>query len=86
MLDNPLTGLDVRHASWWLGFLDQLLRGHPIVGKRPITIVATADDLRPWRKHAGRVACIGGKRLMVIGDWEAAEASRERSIQELLHG
>ena len=86
LLDSPLTGLDLRHTLWWLGFLDQLLRGHALLGKKPITIVATADDLRPWRKHAGRVACISKKRLLTWEDWEAAETAQESSIRELLHG
>ena len=86
LLDSPLTGLDLRHMLWWLGFLDELLRGHAIMGKKPLTIIATADDLRPWRKHAGRVACISKKRLLVMGDWDAAEAAQETSIRELLHG
>ena len=84
LLDSPLTGLDGRHTTWWLGFLDQLSRGHKIVGGKPVTLVVTADDLRPWRRHAGRVACLSNGRLMVLGDWRAAEVSKERVIQELL--
>ena len=49
LLDSPLTGLDVRHMAWWLGFLDELSRGHGIMGGKPVTLVVTADDLRPWR-------------------------------------
>jgi len=85
LLDSPLTGLDARHASWWLGFLDELRRGHPLVGGKPMTLVATADDLRPWRRHAERVACLGGRRLMVLGDWASADASNQHALRELLH-
>jgi len=85
LLDSPLTGLDGRHASWWLGFLDGLARGHPLMGGQPMTLVATADDLRPWRRHARQVACLGGRRLMVLGDWAAADASTNRVLRELLH-
>ena len=84
LLDSPLTGLDGRHTTWWLGFLDQLSRGHRIVGGKPVTLVVTADDLRPWRRYAGRVACLSHRRLIVLGDWPAAVASKERVIQELL--
>ena len=86
LLDSPLTGLDLRHTLWWLSFLNQLSQGHSILGKKPITMVATVDDLRPWRKHGVRIACLNKKRLLVLGDWEAAEAAHEASIQELLHG
>ena len=84
LLDSPLTGLDVRHLTWWLDFLDQLSRGHDYLAGRPMTLVATADDLRPWRRHANRVACLAARRLRVLGDWQAAEASREAVVRELL--
>ena len=86
LLDSPLTGLDVRHMIWWLGLLDELSRGHRIVGGKPLTLVATADDLRPWRKHASHVAYLGGKRLSVLGDWAAVDASEAPVVQELLRG
>ena len=86
LLDSPLSGLDLRHTLWWLGFLDQLSKGHEILRKKPLTMVATADDLRPWRKHAGQVAYMSKKQLRVLGDWAAVEARHEPSIQELLHG
>lgn len=84
LLDSPLTGLDVRHTLWWLGLLDELSRGHQILGGKPLTMVATADDLRPWRHHAKRVACLSKRQLLVLGDWNAVEASREPVVQDLL--
>ena len=84
LLDSPLTGLDVRHTAWWLGLLDKLSRGVSEAGGKPVTLVVTADDLRPWRRHAGRVACLSERRLIVLGDWRAAENSKERVVQELL--
>lgn len=86
LLDSPLTGLDLRHMVWWLGFLDELVRGHRIVGQKPLTLLATADDLRPWRKHASHVACLSKRRLLVLGDWTAVDASDEAVVQELLRG
>ena len=58
--------------------------GDGIVGGKPVTLVVTADDLRPWRRHAGRVACLANRRLIVLGDWRAVEDSKERVVQELL--
>jgi len=84
LLDSPLTGLDGRHTWWWLGMLDELSRGHRIAGSQPMTLVVTADDLRPWRRHAGRVACLADGRLSVLGDWPAAEQSTITSVRELL--
>jgi len=86
LLDSPLTGLDVRHSTWWLAFLAQLSRGDSRVGGKPVTLVVTADDLRPWRNCAWRVACLANRRLLVLGNWHAVENSKERAVQELLVG
>jgi len=84
LVDSPLTGLDVRHANWWLGFLDGLSRGHSLMGGHPITLVVTADDLRPWRGRAHKFAYLSEKRLTVIGDWPAVERSRDATVRDLL--
>ena len=84
LLDSPLTGLDVRHTVWWLGFLGELSKGHRIVGTKALTLVATADDLRPWRGHANRVACLSGGKFLSLGDWSTVENSHESALQELL--
>jgi ABC-type transporter Mla maintaining outer membrane lipid asymmetry ATPase subunit MlaF len=85
LLDNPLTGLDARHTSWWLAFLSRLSRGQSGLGDQPMTIIATADDLRPWRGHAQRVACLIGKRLLVLGDWSEADRRGEAAVRDLLN-
>ena len=84
LLDSPLTGLDARHATWWLQFLEQLWHGHPLLDGKGLTVVATADDLRPWRQLANRVACLTGKRFVVLGDWSAVDASSESVVAELV--
>jgi phospholipid/cholesterol/gamma-HCH transport system ATP-binding protein len=84
LLDSPLTGLDARHTAWWLEFLGQLSRGHHITGGKPMTLVITADDLRPWRRAANRVACLTANRLLVLEDWARAEASGEPALKDLL--
>lgn len=84
LLDSPLTGLDVRHTAWWLGLLGELSRGHRIMSGKPVTLVATADDLRPWRRHAHRVACLHKREFLVLGDWAAVEASDESVVTDLL--
>lgn len=84
LLDSPLTGLDARHTSWWLDLLGQLSRGHSFMAGRRVTLVVTADDLRPWRRHADRVAYLADRRLRVLGDWLAVEACEEAVVRELL--
>lgn len=84
LLDSPLTGLDVRHTTWWLNFLAALSQGHPLLEGKPLTIVASADDLRPWRHCANRVACLRQRQLVVLGDWAAVAASGESVVKDLL--
>jgi ABC-type transporter Mla maintaining outer membrane lipid asymmetry ATPase subunit MlaF len=74
LVDNPLGGLDPRHANWWLGFLGQLSAGHPQVGGRPVTLVATTVDSRPWRDRARQLAVLRDKRLVALAEWSEGEA------------
>jgi putative ABC transport system ATP-binding protein len=84
LADNPLGGLDLRHARWWLGFLGELSKGHPLMKEQPVTIVATTADLRPWEKVARQFAILRGKRLRVLGTWAQLEAASAELLQELL--
>jgi len=84
LLDAPLTGLDLRHVTWWLGMLDQLSRGHPLLQDRPLTLILTAADLRPWRGRARQFAVLRNKEFVVLGTWEKVEAANRELVQELL--
>jgi ABC-type transporter Mla maintaining outer membrane lipid asymmetry ATPase subunit MlaF len=84
VLDNPLAGLDLRHTNWWFNFLDELSKGHPFLDGRPLTLIVTADDLRPWRTHARQFAVLKDKRFAVLGTWEQAAAVSDSLVQELL--
>jgi len=84
LLDNPLTGLDLRHRAWWLAFLRHLSQGHPWMDRRPVTLVATADDLLPWRNYARQFAVLKERRWTVLGAWDKVESSAEENVQELL--
>ncbi|MFO1476516.1 MAG: ATP-binding cassette domain-containing protein [Verrucomicrobiota bacterium] len=84
LLDNPLTGLDLRHRAWWLEFLGQLWRGHPSLGGKPATLIATADDLRPWRNLARHFAVLSGGRFRTLGSWAQAEAVDDPAVHELV--
>ena len=61
LLDNPLAGLGARHRHWWLRFLEQFSRGHEQFGGGPMTLAATADDLRPWRNARRKFALLRDK-------------------------
>jgi ABC-type transporter Mla maintaining outer membrane lipid asymmetry ATPase subunit MlaF len=83
LVDSPLTGLDLRHSSWWLAFLEQLSKGHPLLGGRRLTLVVTTADVRPWSNRAVRFAIIRDERFHVMGEWERLEAERHGLAHEL---
>jgi ABC-type transporter Mla maintaining outer membrane lipid asymmetry ATPase subunit MlaF len=84
LLDNPQAGLHARHLQWWLRFLDQLWRGHQWLGVRALTIVVTADDLRPWKNELRKFALLRDKKLLSLGGWTEVEASSDLVVKELL--
>jgi ABC-type transporter Mla maintaining outer membrane lipid asymmetry ATPase subunit MlaF len=87
LLDNPLGRLDARHRQWWLRFLDRLWRGHEWLGGKPVTLVATTDDLSRlagWRDEARRFALLKDKRFTALGSWSRVEASNDPVVKELL--
>jgi phospholipid/cholesterol/gamma-HCH transport system ATP-binding protein len=84
LLDNPLGGLDMRQAGWWLNFLEQLAAGHDWMEKRRVTLVATAEDFRPWRERASHFAVLKNKRLVPIGERELLAGHDEPLVKELL--
>ena len=84
LVDNPLGGLDLRQVNWWLGFLEQLSRGHALMQSRPMTLVVTAADLRPWKGRARQFAILRDRRFTVLGDWAQLRAASEELLHELL--
>ena len=84
LLDNPLAGLGARHLQWWLRFLDQLSRGHEQFGGGPMTLVVTADDLRPWRNARRKFALLRDKKFIPLGAWNEVETASDPIVKELL--
>ena len=84
LLDNPLAGLGARHRQWWLRFLDQLSHGHAQFGGEPMTMVVTADDLRPWQNARRKFALLHEKKLIPLGAWNEVETSDHSGVKELL--
>lgn len=89
LVDNPLGGLDARHATWWLNFLEQLSTGHSFMGGQPVTIIVTTDDLprvAGGLRQPCRFAVMYEERFRVVGDREQLFASRDPWVKELLTG
>jgi len=84
LLDNPQAGLAARHLQWWLRFLDELARGHEQFGGLPMTIVATADDLRPWKNGRRKFGLLRDKKFIPLGGWDEVETAADPVVKELL--
>jgi D-methionine transport system ATP-binding protein len=84
LLDNALTGLDPRDAFWWLEFLDRLARGDALPEQKPMTLLATADDLRPWRGRARQFALLKDGHFLVLGDQRKLADHPEPLLRDLL--
>ncbi len=84
LVDNALSGLDLRQVNWWLDFLDQLSQGHSLLEGRPATLVVTTADLRPWKGRARQFAVLRDRRLVVLGAWPKLEAASDELLQEFL--
>jgi ABC-type transporter Mla maintaining outer membrane lipid asymmetry ATPase subunit MlaF len=84
LLDNPLTGLDPRDAAWWLETVDSLSAGHPIVDGKPLTLVITSDDLRPWHNRARQFAVLKNRQFVSLGTREDLAGHAEPLLQDLL--
>jgi ABC-type transporter Mla maintaining outer membrane lipid asymmetry ATPase subunit MlaF len=84
LLDNPLTGLGVRHRQWLLSFLDELGRGHAWLAGRPMTLVVATDDLRPWRAEHRKFALLANRKFIPLGGWRDLEAAPGPHLKELL--
>ena len=84
LLDTPLAGLDVRQINWWLNFLGQLSAGHPCLGGRRVTLVATAGDLRPWRERATHFALLQDQRFVALGGGAQLRGHAEPLVRELM--
>ena len=84
LLDNPLGRLGGRHLQWWLRFLDRLWRGHDWCVGRPMTLVVTTEDLRPWQNANRKYALLRDKKFFPLGSWNDVESANDPVLKELL--
>lgn len=84
LADNPLGALDARHSWWWLRFLDSLSRGHKWLNEKPLTVIATTDDFRPWRGGKRKFALLKDKTFVSLGSWNDMVSTDEPLVKELL--
>lgn len=83
LLDKPLLGMDLRHQRWTLDFLTKLSDGSPFYGGKRMTILATADDIAPWKTVARQFAVLKNKQWREIGGRAELDASGELLLDEV---
>jgi phospholipid/cholesterol/gamma-HCH transport system ATP-binding protein len=87
LCDNPLAGLGYRHRQWWLEFFGRRHRGQPAANRPPLTWVATAEELTPWREVGdSRFAVLREQEFMVLGSWTELEQNRPAELADWLAG
>lgn len=84
LIDNPLAGIDARQRYWWLDFLPHLAKGVKEFLHRPMTIVVTTDDFRPWRTLGTHFALVNAKKWSIIGSRAELDATQDPAIREVL--
>ena len=84
LLDNPLAGLDPRHIRWWMDFVTRLAAGDALTGGRSVTLIATTDDLRSWRKAGRQFATLHDGNWQTIGPMPVVGNDTAPMLRELL--
>jgi ABC-type transporter Mla maintaining outer membrane lipid asymmetry ATPase subunit MlaF len=84
LLDSPLTGLDPHDAAWWLETLGTLAKGHPLMDGKPLTVVVTGDDLRPWRNRAAQFGILKSRQFVALGTNEDVASREQFLLQDML--
>lgn len=84
LVDDPLSGLDPRHTHWWVDFLRELSTGHDCMGRRPLTLIVTTEDLRPWRNFDAHFAILQDQRFTGLGGQSDLAGHAQPLVKELL--
>jgi ABC-type sulfate/molybdate transport systems ATPase subunit len=84
LLDNPLSGLAVSQARWWLDFLARL-RPSLLPGfTPPAAVVITTDDLRPWLTVGTDFALMADGHWHLLGGRADVATSTDPGVKDLL--
>ncbi len=85
VLENPLRGLDARHAAWWIDFVPQLWRGHELLRGQAMTVILSTDEFQPWRAAGAQFATLelDSRKFVLAGEhapedeWSLPQAADE---------
>ncbi len=85
-MDNPLAGLDAPQRHWWRQFLAGLADGPEWRQGRPMTLLATGEDLRLWRGCARQFAILKESSFVPLGTWAEAQFAAVEFLSEPVFG
>jgi len=83
LLDDPLGGLGLRDARWWLNLLRAMQSEQKSKGGA-LTILATCGDFRGWMGLATDFAILQGEQFRTLGGRDELLASHEPAVREFL--
>jgi len=84
LVDDPLGGLDAAQSRTLRRLLMQLNQGHPWLSHRPVTLIITAEELRPFLNLGGHFALVENRRWTSIGTRDDLLECRTTGVLELL--
>ena len=84
LFDQPLVGLNYRQQRRWRDLICDLVRGHRLMGGKPVAVVVTAENLRLWIDHAHQFALLREGALEMVGDRGKMKACVDPLARELL--
>lgn len=84
LIDDPLGGLDSAQARAIRRLLHRLGSNHPWYDGQPLTLIVTAEELRPLISVSHQFAVVENRSWHEIGNREALLANASAAVRELL--
>lgn len=84
LLDDPLSGLDAHHTTWWVSFLGSLCEGRTTRQDRPMTLIVTTDTLSPWASVATHCAVLENGGLVAMGCLQEPTVREQARVREFM--
>lgn len=81
LVDEPVLGTG--HTRWWLDFLRALSAGASCNDGKPVSLVVTVEDLRPWKDVGRQFAVLRQGKFHALGGREELVGKAEPLLNEL---
>jgi len=84
LVDDPLRSLDSTQARAMRRHLQELNKGHAWYEGRPVTLIVTAEELRPFVNSSNQFAIVHKHGWKTVGTREQLLSDPSEAVQELL--